>query len=256
MKFQRIYKGLSVDDEWDNVWASDTVSRNQTKLDYPEYWEIYERYLYDKSRLLEAGVGLGKWANFFHDRGQSIIGIDFSRVGIEKLKEHSPQLNVKFGDVTNIPFNNDDFDAYLSYGVLEHLENLKDLDSAISEAFRVLQYGGVGFITIPNLNFLNKLYAIKNNLIYSNLLRRLFLRRPVERHFFEYNYEPTFFKTLLERQGFTVLEIVPENVPLVLKRFKIFREPNTLVHDSKLNGFGKRVARWIVSKPSHSSIRK
>lgn len=254
----KINYGLDVKSQWNKVWEEDSIERNQSKLDYPEYWELYEKYIKKDGKLLEAGVGLGKWLNYFQKRGYDIVGIDYSDVAVKKLKEFDSSLNVVHGDITKIPFDNGSFDVYLSYGVLEHLENREDLKKAIDEMHRVLKKGGIAYITIPNLNFLNLLYSVKNKIYNSNYIRRLFNKNEVKSNFFEYNYTAGEFVSYFDKDKFEICEIVPENIPLMLKRFSYFTSQDCSIKnfDTNLNEKGIKVWKYLLDKPNNSFFRK
>ena len=75
-------------------------------------------------------------------QGFSVIASETSplaRVATEqKLKEARLRAKVVSADMTSIPFPDEDFDAILSIGVMEH--NIKvNIEKAISEIFRTLQ---------------------------------------------------------------------------------------------------------------------
>ena len=83
----KIYESKNVQDQWDEVWKIDNIQRNMAKLDYPEYWAVFDKYIPKTGKLLEAGCGLGKWMNYFHTRGYDITGIDYSQVAVDELKK-------------------------------------------------------------------------------------------------------------------------------------------------------------------------
>lgn len=174
----KIYAERNVQEQWNEIWKIDNLKRNMEKLTYPEYWPIFEKYITKSKRILEAGCGLGKWMNYFHTRGYNITGIDYSDFAVNELKKYNSKFKVFLGDVTNIPFKDCSFDVYLSFGVLEHLENDTILQKAVSEIYRVLTGGGIAIISIPYLNIANWIFALQNH-------------RGAKKNngcFFEYNY--------------------------------------------------------------------
>ncbi|MGQ9701223.1 MAG: methyltransferase domain-containing protein [bacterium] len=52
-----------------------------------------------------------------------------------------------------MPFRNEAFSLILSLGVLEHFEDLKDIDIALKEAYRCLKPGGHLLVTVPYLSW-------------------------------------------------------------------------------------------------------
>lgn len=243
----KIYAEENVQEHWNEVWKIDNIERNMQKLDYPEYWDIFDKYIKKTDKLLEAGSGLGKWVNYFHTRGYDITGIDYSEVAVNELKNYNKDFKVQYGDITNIPFEKNSFDVYLSFGVLEHLEKESVLKTAISEIYRILKPNGIAIITIPYLNFANLKFAIKNHKKF----------RKKKKSFFEYNYTIKDFLSRFDRNNFIVEEIVPENIPLILKRHSKYCIKNPEhVFNTNLNELG--IKRWkeLLKLPNNSFIRQ
>lgn len=244
----KIYTAKKVQEQWNDVWANDSIERNLAKLDYPEYWAIFDKYIKKDGKLLEAGSGFGKWVNYFHTRGYDITGVDYSEVAVGGLKNYNSEFKVMLGDITNLPFEKESFDTYLSFGVLEHLEEEETLKKAISEMHRVLRHDGVAIITIPYLNWANFRYARKNNK----------WARKNQSEFFEYNYTIKDFLSNFDlKNQFTLEEIVPENVPLILKRNPKYMIDNPKhPYDTNLNEKG--IKRWekILKMKNNSFIRQ
>ncbi len=85
--------------------------------------------------ILDAGCGEGFTLNKFFEEGigKNLEGVDFSRDAIELGKKHFPFLKLKEGDIYDLPYKKDTFDAVICTEVLEHLENPK---KAIAEVLR------------------------------------------------------------------------------------------------------------------------
>lgn len=86
--------------------------------------------------ILDAGCGEGFTLNKFFEEGigKNLEGVDFSKDAIELGQKHFPFLKLKEGDIYDLPYKKDTFDAVICTEVLEHLENPK---KAISEVLRV-----------------------------------------------------------------------------------------------------------------------
>ncbi|MBI2443451.1 MAG: class I SAM-dependent methyltransferase [Candidatus Levybacteria bacterium] len=97
--------------------------------------------------ILEAGCGEG----FILERlykaniGQKQVGIDFSDAAIALDKKERPHLDIRKGDIYNIPFKDNAFDLVLCCEVLEHLENPQ---KALSELHRVTRQYVI--LSVPN----------------------------------------------------------------------------------------------------------
>ena len=92
-------------------------------------------------KLFEPGIGTGRIAIPFAERGYDVTGVDISDEMLKKLPEklkHQPSLPVVFqkADVTHLPFSDDTFDIAVAVHVF-HL--IRDWKKAIEEVFRVLR---------------------------------------------------------------------------------------------------------------------
>ena len=79
-----------------------------------------ERHVRAADRVLEGGCGLGQYVLHFADRGVQITGIDFSEDAIATHLGLHPSSDMRVGDLTQLPFETGEFDAYISLGVIEH----------------------------------------------------------------------------------------------------------------------------------------
>jgi glycosyltransferase involved in cell wall biosynthesis/ubiquinone/menaquinone biosynthesis C-methylase UbiE len=101
--------------------------------------------LSDSAYTLDVGCGTGEIANILTNKNQ--YAIDFSKeMSLIAQKSH-PQLTVLTADATNIPFDTLYFDAAISLGVLEYIENYQ---LALTEINRVLREGSPLIISFPN----------------------------------------------------------------------------------------------------------
>lgn len=96
-------------------------------------------------RILDVGCGPGFYvAEILEEVGPdgSVVGLDPSpdmlAVAAERAKGHS-NVELREGDATSLPFEDDDFDGAISVQVLEYVE---DATRALAEIHRVLRPGG------------------------------------------------------------------------------------------------------------------
>lgn len=87
-------------------------------------------------KILDAGCGEGFTLQSLYELkiGKTLEGIDFSKEAIEIGKKQYPHLNIKTGDIYNLPYKDNSFDLVICTEVLEHLENPQN---AINELKRV-----------------------------------------------------------------------------------------------------------------------
>lgn len=128
---------------WDNEYKSSTW-KGHYSLEKLELDSI-------KGRILDAGCGSGKYTLPLLMRGYDVIGIDVSTKALGMARNSSTKhgLDTDFvaGNICNLPFADNAFDAVLCYGVLQHLLS-KERELVISEFMRILVKGGLLFIEV------------------------------------------------------------------------------------------------------------
>ena len=96
-----------------------------------------------KQDFLEVGCGSGAVSNHIaRKHSVNVTGTDIDPDQIRLAQQHSSNLaNIRFveADATNLPFEDNDFDIVLSFGVMHHISNWLD---ALREISRVLRPGG------------------------------------------------------------------------------------------------------------------
>lgn len=209
-------------DFWERVWSrvvleSPALAR---QIDIRLARRI-ERYLPKGSLLLEGGCGAGNYVVYFQRIGYSVIGVDFAQETVQRLREVIPEIDVRVGDVRNLPFESEFFDGYYSGGVIEHFED--GLQLQLREAYRVLKRGGWFFVTVPYVNFVRSLASRflrscrKIDLDGRETL--ILVKRPAvmeveppprpDFHFHEYVLSPGVVRQALVRAGFVVVDEMP-----------------------------------------------
>jgi SAM-dependent methyltransferase len=87
-------------------------------------------------------MGIAKGLNFYNNSSVDYVGFDYY-VGPLVYKT---SLNEFWFDLANMPFPDEYFHMVITSHVLEHVPSL---NASISELYRVLKPGGVGFIAFP-----------------------------------------------------------------------------------------------------------
>lgn len=99
------------------------------------------------NKVLDIGSGNGKLAIAMARKGNTVSGLDVSKIAIQKSQELNkkiaPDIKVEFknGDARNIPFENESFDYITSQDLVEHISE-DDFKMHLSEVYRVLKAGG------------------------------------------------------------------------------------------------------------------
>ena len=114
-----------------------------------------KEYLPKGSLVLEGGCGRGNLVHALNYHGYQAIGIDFAERTVKKINEAAPELDIRIGDVRNLPIEDDKLDGYISGGVIEHFWD--GYDEILSEMARTIKNGGYLFITFPSMSPLRKL---------------------------------------------------------------------------------------------------
>jgi SAM-dependent methyltransferase len=70
--------------------------------------------------ILDIGCGLGHFCSAMLDRGKRAVGVDISRIAIEKARERDPRLCITCGSIPGF-VNDHQFDLVTCFDVLEHL---------------------------------------------------------------------------------------------------------------------------------------
>lgn len=103
--------------------------------------------------ILDAGSGNGRYLFAFAKAGANAVGVDFSVRLTEMVKTQARKMaldNVTAikADMMALPFDENRFDLYTSFGVYEHFTHT-DHKRLFAEAFRVLKPGGQIYLEVP-----------------------------------------------------------------------------------------------------------
>ncbi|WP_067726340.1 class I SAM-dependent methyltransferase [Oceanobacillus damuensis] len=116
-------------DMWDNGSRKDIVP-------------LLSSHLKQGSKVLDIGCGDGYGTTKLYQSGFQVTGIDLSEEMIRLANTRRKERNISFmqGDVNEIPFEDNYFDAVMAINVLEWVENPLQ---AINELKRVVKDGGI-----------------------------------------------------------------------------------------------------------------
>lgn len=172
-----------------------------------EYELIVRRIRTDgPRRILDWGCGFGQVSELLWRAGLDVTSFDYAPDAEEGVRtmERYPHLQVHLSsDPRRLPFSDGAFDAVLSCGVLEHVQ---DPDASLEEIRRVLIAGGTFYVyKLPNRTSYLEAIARRAGLYYHGELEH------------DRVYDVRTARELLSRHGFTVREIRRANMlPLTL----------------------------------------
>lgn len=95
-----------------------------------------------QGRLIDVGCGTGRLAGRLAEAGFEVTGVDGSEGMLGVMRAEVPGVRGIFGDATDLPFENDEFDVAVSVAVLHHLALPEAVASALREMVRVVRPGG------------------------------------------------------------------------------------------------------------------
>jgi SAM-dependent methyltransferase len=192
---------------------------NKTRV---RLWDCVKNYLdtfESNSYILDIGAGNGKYMDYRND--VIMKGIDISNELVKICNKKN--LDVIHGNMINLPFEDNIFDASLCVAAYHHLDNEIDRKKALDEMYRVLKIGGKCFIEVwgkeqtnksnkntlefKNKNNLVKWTSVKTNQIYyryyniysKNELMEEIIRLKPEFKINKYGYENGNYYIILEK---------------------------------------------------------
>jgi len=189
---------------WEDCWAHHSFEEALRFCDSDPLRRLFERYVPPGSRVLEGGCGAGQYVVYYSNRGRRMIGLDFARDALARLRARRPDLPLCTANVEQLPLRSASFDAYYSGGVVEHLEH--GPERALSEAARVLRDDGVLLCSVPFFNPVRQLLAGLRLTDGEPLRTTTVTHRRDGRVFWQYAFTRAEFERQLNRHGFEVVE--------------------------------------------------
>lgn len=116
----------------------------------PDFWvpELEHcQQLLPEGSVLDVGSGNGRDAILLTSRGYQVTGVDISQSLLDIAAEHCPQADFVHGSVYPLPFDDQQFQSAWAAALLLHLPK-KKLPQALDEINRVLEPGGIAFVTV------------------------------------------------------------------------------------------------------------
>lgn len=101
-----------------------------------------------RGRVLEVGCGAGGMAKAikFYRPDLDVLGIDISKGAISEAKRDPHGVKFSLGDAYQLPFEDESFEAVLTFDFLEHLE---DPSRSLREVRRILKPKGILSAFVP-----------------------------------------------------------------------------------------------------------
>lgn len=150
---------------WDGIWQAES-NPNNIKPDEPNIRNYTNQMLHayfkrifasldtNQSKLLEIGCANSVWLPYFNKEfGFNISGLDYSEIGCKRTRQNLEMEGVEgevvCADLFNPPSKmQGNYDAVVSFGVVEHFEDTSNCLQALS---MFLKKGGIMITIIPNM---------------------------------------------------------------------------------------------------------
>lgn len=133
---------------------------------YEESIEFLVSFIPRESKVLELGCGCGHTTAML-----ALARKDIKIIGTDIEKAETWDYFREFGclfketDATEIPFNSEEFDVVISFGVLEHVKDKKDENKFLKEVYRCLKKDGHNIMfNLPNRYSLSEYVCRKFNI--------------------------------------------------------------------------------------------
>jgi 2-polyprenyl-6-hydroxyphenyl methylase/3-demethylubiquinone-9 3-methyltransferase len=151
-------------------------------------------------RLLDIGCGGGVLTEELASLGCQVTGIDISARSIEIARAHAAQsglsIDYRVGSGTNLPFEDQHFEAVSCCDTLEHIREWKQV---IAEASRVLKPGGLFLF-----DTINRTLKSQVTFIYGLQVSPLTRLMPADTHVWEMFITPDEITSVVQEHGMAV----------------------------------------------------
>lgn len=140
-------------------------------IDYKEkesvikIWRLYGNDRIKKEKILDLGMGPGRWSKFFLDAGFSkVVGLDISDKMVNKAKREIKDVRFRsvVADIEKIPFRDYYFNKVFCFRTFKYLPSPKN---AMNEITRVTKNRGEILLEISNNNLQNRFLKLLSHLV-------------------------------------------------------------------------------------------
>ncbi len=128
----------------EEVW--DKIARPWKGFRHYEVSHVTDFLESKKGKVLDLGCGSGR--NFMESEDLDFYGVDFSSKMVELAEKRGIAVEVKKGDVSGIPYEDEVFDWVIFSAALHCVESKEKRQEALGECFRVLKEGGEMMVSV------------------------------------------------------------------------------------------------------------
>lgn len=167
-----------------NLWDKFYINNSFVPVFPDKCVQDFYRYHLNKKikiKIIDIGCGSGSNLFFLKEKGFDLYGVDKSKKAIDYIikKDSSLKKKIFTTSFTNLPFDNNYFDAAICIGVF-YYEDLNGIKKGISELYRVLKKDGLARVylisnkdkkNIKNFKKVSKGWEKNMKLVFLNLIQ-------------------------------------------------------------------------------------
>jgi ubiquinone/menaquinone biosynthesis C-methylase UbiE len=99
------------------------------------------------AKVLDAGCGAGVPVTRYLAQFFNVTGVDFSAKQLELARKLVPSANFTYGDMTDLAFDDESFDAICSYYAIIHIPRTQH-GKILNNFLRMLKHGGLALLCL------------------------------------------------------------------------------------------------------------
>ncbi len=142
---------MSGENQSSEFWESNFIEKGEMWGFEPSLSALVTKDLFvDKGikNILIPGIGYGRNAHIFRDNGMDVTGIEISKAAIHMAKKHyGPGMKIYHGSVTDMPFDDRQYDGIFCYALI-HLLDTDERLKLIRDCFSQLSENGYMIFTV------------------------------------------------------------------------------------------------------------
>ncbi|MFZ2339161.1 MAG: class I SAM-dependent methyltransferase [Bacteroidales bacterium] len=203
---------------WDAIFADLSFERIDELLDGNKWHSVgqspYLKYVIENIKedyfIHESGCGIGQWLIYLHKKGyKNLYGLDFAKGTIKAIQQSYPSINFKYGNITASGYQDDYFDAIMSWSVIDHLDK-SDLERTLDDYRRILKPDGIVFVTVPFKNwlFFSPWLVFLRKLLNNTWFKRIFRIKESSQQFKQFYFTKNELSGLMKSRHFFVEKVL------------------------------------------------
>lgn len=177
-----------------NIPSFTDIENKYPDIYIPTFFDIPDTNITKNNlKVLDIGCNFGLQLKPYYLKGYEVYGIDLNQGAINDAQKNIPKGNFKTSKIENSNFPNECFDIIRTSHVLEHIYNL---NSFISEVYRILKPGGKFIIHVPNGNSIEmRLFGKYSSQSWVPFHLNLFSIKDLTKKLREFNFNKITYKT-------------------------------------------------------------